>query len=84
MWRFWWLILCLALSGCQSAREAYLTLIDGLQQRQVQSCLTGNFAFTGGAANISGMGVTATGGATVETCSQVLGGQRITPVLVEE
>lgn len=65
------LALALSLSGCQS----YLSLIDGLNQRQVQSCLNYNGAISLGA-GVGGSGalhgITATGGATLEDCIKLM------------
>lgn len=58
----------LILFGCTS----YLKFIDGLNEREVQSCLEYNGAIstgTGfGSSSGSLRGITATGGASLETC----------------
>lgn len=66
-------LLLLTLSGCQS----YLALVEGLNERQVQSCLEYNGAANLGGAGIGASsgalhGITATGGANLETCVELL------------
>lgn len=55
----WLLLACLACMGCTG------WLIEGLEQRQVQSCIYWSGALTGG------HGVTATGGVPLATCLSV-------------
>ena len=69
MWRAWLLLLaCLFLSGC----SGYLQLIDGLNHRQITSCLYYDGSIrvggplSGGAGHFRG--ITATGGAALEHC----------------
>jgi hypothetical protein len=65
-------LLTLVLGGCSS----YLSLIDGLNKRQVQSCLEYNGATNLGSGFFSGSGglhgVTATGGASLEMCTELM------------
>lgn len=66
------LILAVCLSGCQS----YLSLIDGLNERGVESCLDYNGSARVGSFLAGGSGalhgITVTGGATLEDCVNLL------------
>ena len=66
------LFLCFTLLGCQG----YLSLVEGLNQRELQSCIRYNGsmrvgAVSGGHVAISGL--TATGGAPIDTCYEMFG-----------
>jgi hypothetical protein len=65
------LVTTLFLTSC----SGYLQMVDGLNQRNVSSCFAYNgmagSMFTGARGMV--MGVTATGGADIESCSTILG-----------
>ena len=67
------MVVASSLVGCQS----YLSLIDGLNQREVQSCLEYQGmirAGTGAGGHLRG--ITMTGGADIEVCRELLYGGR--------
>lgn len=67
------ILLALALTGCGTH---YTNLIDGLNERQVQSCLdyngTASLGFGPGAGQGGLHGITVTGGAPLADCKEIL------------
>lgn len=61
------------LSGC-STRD-YLTIIDGFNALEIQSCLEYHGSVNIGSAAGALRGVTVTGGASLELCKEVLSGR---------
>lgn len=58
------LLLLVSVSGCQS----YLTFINGLNEREIKSCIK----YIGQFRSVTIEGLTVTGGAALELCKEIL------------